>query len=121
MAGIAREPFPRQTLIGRTTGTASYRSEALDLRDFRDVAWSVELAACLPAVITNPVTVHFEVSMTEGGDAWDLLGAGVSPAIGATLEGILANTGRFLRVLVEVAQDETVVIAVRLVARRSRA
>lgn len=118
MAGRYLEPFPRQTLMGLSSGSASYWSEPVDLKDYPDLAWSIELSACLPATVTNPATVYFESSMSKGGDWSDLLPSGESPSIGGTSEGILQNTGRFVRVRVDVVQDETVVIAVRLVARR---
>lgn len=121
MAGFRFEPFPRQTLIGLAGGTASYASEPVDLRDFPDLAWSVELAAALPGSVSNPATVWIRTSMAKEGPFVDLLPSGESPSIGGTSEGAVPVSGRWLQVVVDVVQDETVVIAVRMVARREGA
>ncbi len=118
MEGKAFEPFPRQVLVGKASGTASYYSEIFDSRDWATVTWWLEVYASLPATVTNPVTMYLQTSDDLGPHNWvELIPGGESPTIGTIATGVAAGAGRHLRVRVVVAQGETAAFEVHAVGR----
>ncbi len=118
MEGRAFEPFPRQVLVGKATGVATYYSEVFDVRPWKTLAWWFEVYASLPAVVTGPVRAYLQTTNQLGSHGWrELIPGGEAPTIGTPAEGVVSEIGALLRVQADVAQGETACLAFRVVGR----
>lgn len=112
-------PFPRQVLLGGPTGTGSrsWYSETFDVEGFKTIAWMFEVYVSLPGAVTNPAALYLETSNDVNGPWVDLIPGGEDPNVGTPANGAVSNPGKHLRARVEVTQAESVLLALRCVAR----
>jgi hypothetical protein len=119
LAGRNFEPFPRQVLIGSASSSTSYDSSAMDMAEYRSIAWTFQVMVAQLGLYTNPAVLYLQEAEDPQGPWVDLIPGGEAPLTGTTSDGEVIQRARWLRGRVTVLQGEAVVVWVCLSARTS--
>jgi len=114
-AGLALEPFPRQTLVGIPGSTASYLSPLYDSTHWKSVAWWFECYGSLPGLTGPPLTAYIETSESMDGP-WVQLDSQTASAV-QQFSGDVSDPGSLLRIRIAIQASEVSSVGFRIVAR----